>query len=190
RIGDWVFREAARQAAAWRAEGLTDLQVSINLSPKQLHAGDLYFDGWFRHLKALNLPGSSLIIELTEDMLVDNSPPTLRVLGALREHKLTIAIDDFGTGYSNLNALGGLDAQYLKIDRGFVMALPESERSQSLCRAITSLGHALGLQVVAEGIETQAQADFLRSIGCEHGQGYLFAKPMFAPELGALLHAA
>lgn len=186
-IGDWVFREASRQAAIWRRRHGPQIQVSINLSPKQLLAGPEYFAGWERHLRELSLPGSALVLEITEDMLVDRSDRTAALLARIRAQGLDVAVDDFGTGYSNLSTLSRLDVQYLKIDRSFVNAIVEADRGRAMCRAITAMGHSMGMKVVAEGIETEAQAAFLREVGCDFGQGFHFSAPKTAAEVEHLL---
>ena len=177
-LGDWVFREAARQLADWRRRLHPQLQVSINLSPSQLRAGADYFRGWSQHLRELALPPSALILEITEGMVVDQSRDTAQLLRRIREHGAQIAIDDFGTGYSSLSLLSRLDVQYLKVDQSFVRQMMRSERERALVEAIVSMAQKLGLQAVAEGVETDEQAQLLQLMGCDYGQGYLYARPL------------
>ena len=177
-LGDWVFREAARQLADWRRRLHPQLQVSINLSPSQLRAGADYFRGWSQHLRELALPPSALILEITEGMVVDQSRDTAQLLRRIREQGAQIAIDDFGTGYSSLSQLSRLDVQYLKVDQSFVRQMMRSERERALVEAIVSMAQKLGLQAVAEGVETAEQAQLLQLMGCDYGQGYLYARPL------------
>ncbi len=177
-LGDWVFREATRQLADWRRRLNPRLQVSINLSPSQLRAGSDYFRGWSQHLRELALPPSALILEITEGMMVDDSRDTTHLLRRIREHGAQIAIDDFGTGYSSLSQLSRLDVQYLKVDQSFVRQMQAGERELALVEAVVSMAHKLGLQVVAEGVETPEQARLLQAMGCDYGQGYLYARPL------------
>ncbi len=182
-IGDWVFREATRQVHAWRTQTGRPLEVSINLSPTQLHAGAEYFEAWARHVDTLGLDCSAVVFEITESMVVDGTEETARVLNHIRGRGARIAIDDFGTGFSNLSSLSRLDVQFLKIDQSFVQAMTRGPRDLALCEAITTLAHKLGLKVIAEGVESAQQAALLRAMGCDYGQGYLFGRPVAAREL-------
>lgn len=182
-LGDWVFREATRQLADWRRRIDDSLQVSINLSPSQLRAGARYFAKWALHLKALQLPASAVIFEITETAVVDQSRATTVLLQRIRRRGAELAIDDFGTGHSSLSLLSRLDVQYLKVDQSFVRAMTVSGKATALVEAITLMAQKLGLRVVAEGIEAQAEADLLKSMGCNYGQGFLFARPLSAADV-------
>lgn len=188
-IGDWVFREATRQLADWRRRLDDRLQVSINLSPSQLRAGSRYFAGWVMHLRAIHLPASAVILEITENAVVDQSRATNALLQRIRRRGAQIAIDDFGTGQSSLSLLSRLDAQYLKIDQSFIRAMTSGPKAEGLVEAITSMAQKLGLKVVAEGVETEAEAALLRAMHCDYVQGYLFARPQSAVTVETLFQA-
>lgn len=189
-IGDWVFETAARQAHDWRQRVGASMQVSLNLSPAQLHGEMAGFQRWIQLLKQLGLPGAALVVEITESMMVDRSDDTTAKLRTLREAGIQIAVDDFGTGYSSLSSLSRLDVNYLKIDQSFTRELAAGNRVLALCEAIVVMAHKLGLEVVAEGIETEAQAALLRQIGCGLGQGWLFARAVPAAEAERLFSSA
>jgi diguanylate cyclase (GGDEF)-like protein/PAS domain S-box-containing protein len=184
-IGDWVFRSAARQAKQWQARFGDHIQVGINVSPVQIHGGLGYFQNWVDELNHIGLAGSSLVVEITEGVMVDRSGDTAERLRLLQQAGVQVAIDDFGTGYSCLSYLSRLDVNFLKIDQSFTKALGADPRVLALCEAIVVMAHKLGLQVIAEGVETDAQLALLQQIGCDHAQGYLFAAPGTAAELEA-----
>ncbi len=185
-IGDWVFREAARQLLRWREAYAPGLQMGVNKSPAQFErsVGD---EGWIDHLQALGLPGDSVVIEITESLLLDATSKVARQLGKYREAGIQISIDDFGTGYSALSYLTKFDMDYLKIDQSFVRNMTQDPAGAALPEAIILLSHKLGLTVVAEGVETVAQRDLLRDLGCDYAQGYLFSRPLPAAEFESLL---
>ena len=181
-IGAWVIDEACRQMAAWRGQGLAPGQVSINVSALQL--GD---DGLVETLRAAlarhGLPAGAVELELTESMLMDRAEQTLARLHAIKRLGVELAIDDFGTGYSSLNYLNRFPIDRLKVDRSFVRDMFHDPADLAITRAIIGLGHTLGLRVVAEGVETEREAQTLRSAGCDELQGYLIARPMAAGDL-------
>ncbi len=184
-LGEWILQEACRQLAAWQAAGL-HLRMSVNLSARQLRSTTL-----LRQVeKALQHyafhPGD-LELEITESVAMENPDATLRMLGQLRELGVELAIDDFGTGYSSLSHLKLMPLQRLKIDRSFVKDIEIDPDDAAICAATISLAHNLGLSVVAEGVETAAQLAFLRHLGCECVQGFLFSKALPASELEAWL---
>ncbi|TMH06569.1 MAG: EAL domain-containing protein [Betaproteobacteria bacterium] len=181
-IGAWVIEEACRQQARWRAAGLGTLPVSINLSALQLRDAGLVAS-LREALHEHAVPGGMLELELTESMLMDRTELTLQQLHALKGLGLKLAIDDFGTGYSSLNYLNRLPIDKLKIDRSFVQAMQDDPAALAITRAIIGLGHALGLQVVAEGVERAQQVRTLRAAKCDELQGYHFARPMPADAL-------
>lgn len=185
-IGDWVFTEAATQVAKWRLLD-PDFQISINKSPIQFRSGSQSHINWIKHLAGLNLPGESITVEITEGLLLDAKDPVTNQLNLLREAGFQIAIDDFGTGYSSLSYLRKFNIDYIKIDRSFISSIQTSPSDWALCEAIIVMGHKLGMKVVAEGIETKAQLDLLRSAGCDYGQGYWFSKPVPAEDFEKLL---
>ncbi len=185
-IGDWVFREAASWAKRWSARYGAQFQVSVNNSPVQFRDPSLLL-AWPRHLAAIGLPGSNMTIEITEGLLLDADAGTTSVLGRLRDSGMRVSIDDFGTGYSSLSYLHKFQLDALKIDQSFVRNLLTEPGAKALSESIIVMGHKLGLKVVAEGVETPEQRDFLIGAGCDSAQGYLFSRPVPPDEFEALL---
>ena len=185
-IGDWVFREAVNWMKRWHDQGFSCTQVSVNKSPGQFVVEDPY-TVWLDHLQEVGLPGECLVIEITEGLLLDARTDVTRKLLQFRDAGIQVAIDDFGTGYSSLSYLKKFDIDYLKIDRSFVRDLASDPNDLALSEAIIVMAHKLGLKVIAEGVETVEQRDMLATAGCDQVQGYLYAKPMPAAELDALL---
>ena len=187
-IGRWVLLEACRQAAAWQAEhnSVPALRLSVNLSARQLQEPSLVNDVE-AILAATGLEPACLVIEITESLLMSEPDVAVRRLGDLKGLGVKLAIDDFGTGYSSLSYLRRFPVDVLKIDRSFVTVLGTSPEDAALARAIVQLGRTLQLRVVAEGIETPAQLGELQSVGCEYGQGYLFAKPLTADAMSRVI---
>jgi diguanylate cyclase (GGDEF)-like protein/PAS domain S-box-containing protein len=180
-VGDWVLAQACRQLKAWHDAKVRVPKVSVNLSARQFADGQLGMR-ISRILGASGLPPACLELELTESILMNDVGETMQVLASLKKLGLCIAVDDFGTGYSSLNYLKQFPIDVLKIDRSFVDGLPEGEQDGQIARAIIAMAHSLGLAVIAEGVETQAQLDFLRDHDCDEVQGYLFGKPMAAAQ--------
>ena len=178
-IGTWVLREACRQTADWRTTvpELADLTVAVNVSPLQLvhHEFLAIVDA---ALLDSGLPAAALVIELTENILIERTDDMLSLLGALKERGVRLAIDDFGTGYSSLSYLSRFPVDILKIDRAFVSRLAAGSEEEELTRTIVRLGQSLCLTTVAEGIEETDQLETLRVMGCDLGQGYLFSHPI------------
>jgi diguanylate cyclase (GGDEF)-like protein/PAS domain S-box-containing protein len=164
-----------------------DFQVSVNLSPKELHESDHLHPVRVRAISELGLPGSALIVEITEGVLVSDEPVVDENLDVYRKAGLRFAIDDFGTGYSSLAYLQKLDVHYLKIDRTFVDAISDEGDGLALCQAIIEMAHKMGIKVIAEGVETPLQNSLLTEAGCDYAQGYLHARPMPIDELLALV---
>ncbi len=180
-IGDWVFREAAKQAKHFRKTLHPEFQISINKSPMQFRNDSIFFQDWSPYLKQLDLPGNSIAIEITEGLLLDMGAIVTKKLIALRDAGIQVAIDDFGTGYSSLSYLNKFDIDYLKIDQSFVRNLTGCAPDDiALCEAIITMAHKLGLKVIAEGIETIEQRELLATAGCDYGQGFLFSEPVTA----------
>ena len=177
-LGEWVLREACTALQSWREHwvGRTAPTVSVNLSPRQLQQPDLV-ERVATILRETGVEPASLVLELTESALLENSTTTLAALDGLHRCGLRLAIDDFGTGYSALSYLQRFPISVLKIDRAFVQGLGRSGQQSALVRAILALAQALGLSVVAEGIETSDQREQLQALGCDFGQGYLFGRP-------------
>jgi diguanylate cyclase (GGDEF)-like protein/PAS domain S-box-containing protein len=189
-IGNWVFFEAVKQVKQWRKFYNADFQVSINKSPAQfLNSGKMH-EKWIKHLRDNNLPGQCVAIEITEGLLLDAGVDVSTKLLAFRDAGIQVAIDDFGTGYSSLAYLKKFDIDYVKIDRSFVQNLGQDSSDITLCEAIIVMAHTLDLKVVAEGIETEQQRDLLTGLGCDYGQGFLFAKPALADEFEIFLKNA
>ncbi|HEX7641259.1 MAG TPA: EAL domain-containing protein [Burkholderiaceae bacterium] len=186
-IGDWVFREALHQAAAWRKNYRPDFQVSINVSPLQFRGEGNYQSGWLDTMRTLGLPGQSVAVEITEGLLLDADAEITDKLLAFRDAGVTVSLDDFGTGYSSLSYLKRFDIDYLKIDRSFVHNMETDSNDLALCDSIIVMAHRLGLQVIAEGVETREQHDLLVKAGCDYLQGFLFARPLPPEEFEALL---
>ena len=186
-IGQWVFETAAAQVAQWRQTLHPGFQVSINTSPLQYQRQGLQPEALQAHLSTLGLDGSSLVLEITEGLLMDASAATRQQLGALHTAGFEISLDDFGTGYSALSYLHQFDLDYLKIDQSFVRDLHAGSKDLALCKATIVMAHELGLKVVAEGIETEEQRELLAQAGCDFGQGYLFSRPVSAADFEALL---
>lgn len=186
-IGDWVFDQAMQQVERWRQLFHPLFQVSVNKSPIQLANESTGNNHWISHLRASQLSGNCLVVEITEGVLMESQSHALDKLLAMRDAGIQVAIDDFGTGYSSLSYLKKFDIDYLKIDQSFTRNLTSDDSDLALCEAIVVMAHKLGLKVIAEGVETEQQRDMLKSMGCDYGQGYLFSKPIPADEFEKLL---
>jgi diguanylate cyclase (GGDEF)-like protein len=181
KIGEWVLRTACAQAAEWRRDG-ADLSISVNLAPRQLELPNLM--GIVEAALADHgVPPSALVLEITEGVLIGAGLIQTRNLQSLRELGVKISLDDFGTGYSALAYLKRFPLDQLKIDRSFMEGLEHVPRAAALVRAVLNIADALGLETVAEGIETRVQHEILTALGCRFGQGYLFARPLPASEI-------
>ncbi len=180
-LGNWVFNEAVRQAASWRNTHNECFQISINVSPMQF-CSDGLISQWIENANTGKFAASSVLIEITEGLLLDNNGSNVELLKAMKAAGMQIAIDDFGTGYSSLSYLKKFDIDYVKIDREFVNNISTEKEDLVLCRAILSIAEGMGFDVVAEGVENTEQQDLLRSLGCQHLQGYLYSKPIAADD--------
>jgi diguanylate cyclase (GGDEF)-like protein len=176
-IGEWVLRTACRQAQAWRAAGLDTLTVSVNVSARQFEEKRLV-ERIAASLEESGLPPSSLELEVTESLLMRDLNQAVERMRELKAMGVSLSIDDFGTGYSSLSALKSFPISTLKIDKSFVRDLATSEDDQAIALAVISLGHRLHLRVIAEGVETEEQREFLRKNECDEMQGYLFSPPV------------
>lgn len=185
-IGEWVFQQAAQQARLWRQTLHPDFQISVNRSPVQFRHDDRGRAPWGMQMQAMGLPGEALVVEITEGLLLDTNAVVGDQLLALRDAGIKVSLDDFGTGYSSLAYLQKFDIDYIKIDQSFVRNLAPDTTDLALCRAIIVMAHALGMQVIAEGVETAQQRDLLTEAGCDFGQGYWFAHPLSASAFEAL----
>jgi diguanylate cyclase (GGDEF)-like protein/PAS domain S-box-containing protein len=177
-IGHWVLERACAQAAEWRRTIAPDLVIAVNLSPRQFNDGLVERVQYC--LVRTGLDPGALELEITEGLLMRDSEAVLPMLRALTAMGVRISVDDFGTGYSSLSYLKRFPLHNLKVDRSFVAGLPEHRDSVAITQAVVAMAHSLGMNVTAEGVETPAQASFLRSIGCDKQQGYLFSRPVEA----------
>ncbi|ACC81960.1 EAL domain-containing protein [Nostoc punctiforme] len=187
-IDRWMLYKACQHLADWKVKFATHfpIKVNINLSVQDIRQGNLieYID---QILAQIGLEGDCITLEITESMLIENISQTIDLLSQLKSRKIKISIDDFGTGYSSLNYLHRLPADNLKIDRSFVSQMQQGNRNYQVVSTIIALSNQLGLAVVAEGIETPQQLQWLQELGCEFGQGYLFSKPLSHQTVEALL---
>ncbi|MDP2056884.1 MAG: EAL domain-containing protein, partial [Thiobacillus sp.] len=187
-IGDWVLREACRQMCAWQGQGLAAGSMAVNLSTRQFRQKDLA-EEISAALRDTGLAPGDLELELTESSIMDNLVSAATVLAELEGLGITIAVDDFGTGYSSLSYLKTFSIHCLKIDRSFIRDLPGDENDTAIVRTIIALAGSLGLTVVAEGVETDAQLAYLRANHCDQAQGYLFSRPLPPDECVKLMRA-
>jgi diguanylate cyclase (GGDEF)-like protein len=187
-IGRYVLRTACREARKWVDGGKPDLRVAVNLSPAQFAYQDL-LDTVLASLEETQLPPQNLELEITETMLMRDREATMSTLRDLCDLGVSLALDDFGTGYSSLSYLRKFQIDKIKIDRSFITDVPYNSDDMTLVRTILTLGHSLGLRVAAEGVETQAQYDFLVERGCDEAQGFLMSRPMPSEAFLALVEA-
>jgi len=185
-IGQWILQEACRQNSAWQCAGLPPISISVNLSPIQFrHAG--LVDSVADALAQAGLDPACLELELTESFVMQDAERINIAMQSLKNLGVDIAVDDFGTGYSSLSYLKRFPVDHLKIDKSFVRDIDTDPDDAAIVRAIITLGHALGLKVVAEGVETRAHLEFLQRHGCDELQGYYFSRPIPAVEMAPLL---
>jgi len=185
-IGRWVLMEGCARARAWRDAGLPPLRLAVNTSAVELRTKG-FVTGVHATLMQAGLVPGDLELELTETFLLQDVDSTTKVLGALKDVGVQLALDDFGTGYASLSHLRRFPIDTLKIDRSFVRDITMDSADASIVRAVIGMGNSLGMQVVAEGIETAEQFDFLRQQGCPEGQGYYFSEPLIAAEFARVL---
>src|SRR5216684_334519 len=185
-LGEWALSTACRQFSEWDANGYPAPRVAVNVSARQFRSPG-FVDMVARSLRERRINPSRLELELTESVLIDNREEAVAVLGQLKTLGVQIAVDDFGTGYSSLSYLSGLPVDCLKIDRSFVVQTTDGGRGAAIAQAIISLGHSLRLRVLAEGVETPEQLEFLRRHGCNEYQGYLFSRPCAVEAVTGLL---
>lgn len=185
-IGNWVFNEALKYCRRWSE--LTDypFKISVNVSPVQMMSKE-WNDQWGARLQKAGVSGEAIIIEITEGVMLKDKSAVSKLLLDYRDAGIEVAIDDFGTGYSSLAYLSQFDIDYLKIDQSFTRNLASGSNDLVLSKAIIAMAHELGMKVIAEGIETEAQRDLLIAAGCDYGQGYLFSKPVPADVFETLL---
>jgi diguanylate cyclase (GGDEF)-like protein/PAS domain S-box-containing protein len=186
-MGKWVLEQACAQGSAWRSKYADfDLKISVNISGRQFQQ-PTFVSEVADVLRVTQLSPSSLVLELTESILVQDSTTAVRKIGELKELGVQLALDDFGTGYSSLNYLRAFPIDVLKIDKSFIDGVAKGAEESALARAIVQIGETLSLRTVAEGIESEEQATELRSLGCVEGQGFFFARPLDLDAVEALL---
>jgi diguanylate cyclase (GGDEF)-like protein len=188
-IGRWVLREACLQNMAWQRRGLRPVSMAVNLSPRQFVDENLLND-IDEALAASGMSPVLLQLEVTEGMVMRNVPRAIKILDAIHNRGIRLAIDDFGTGYSSMSLMKQFPIDTIKLDRSFVRDLPDDSEDQAIAQAIISMGKALGMTVVAEGVETIGQEAFLRDHACDEMQGYLVSKPVSPAQLADLLRSA
>ena len=187
-IGEWVLRSACAQGRAWLDQGIDMGRVAVNVAGPQIQRGGLA-DTVRRVLEESGFPADRLELEVTEGFIMGQADEAVAELNALRALGVTLAIDDFGTGYSSLSYLKKLPVHTLKIDQSFVRDIPDDATDMAIADAIIALARSLQLTVVAEGVETREQAEFLQGAGCHTVQGYLYSVPLPAAEVAAYLAA-
>lgn len=185
-VGEWIIRAACEQAAHWQRMGIGDVRIAINISPWQFQDEGLVAT-LADNLLEYDLSPAALEVEITESLLMQNPENAARIMQEMRDLGIVVSIDDFGTGYSSLAYLKRFPVDYLKIDRAFVKGLPEDESDAAICRAVLQFAAALGIEVVAEGVETTQQAEFLLAHDCNEMQGYLFSPPLTASDMEVVL---
>jgi EAL domain-containing protein (putative c-di-GMP-specific phosphodiesterase class I) len=185
-IGRLVLMRACMAAKKWKESGFSNFRVAVNLSPRQFNQSELVID-IINILKDTGLPPENLELEITESMVMANPEGATAILRELRAVGVHLAIDDFGTGYSSLGYLKSFPVHTLKIDSSFIKDIPADPDDVAITQAIIAMGHSLRLEVVAEGVESAEQLDFLRNNGCDFMQGFLVGMPMPAEEFNVLL---
>lgn len=176
-IGEWVLRKACEEISKWRSEQLPPIRVAVNFSALQFEQANLV-DMVVGILKEYDLPGEALEIEITENLVMKDMDKTVRKLRELSSHGIRVAIDDFGTGYASLSYLRRLPIDTLKLDQSFVQDIHTSSAGTSITAAIASMADSLSLNLIAEGVETEVQMNYLRSLGCEEMQGFMLSPPL------------
>jgi len=187
-IGAWVLEAACRQQAQWVREGIAHGRMAINISAVQLRRPD-FLDTVVHTLERTGLDPCQLEMELTESTVMLGVDGILETLVGLDKLGVSLAIDDFGTGQSNLSNLKQFPIRRVKIDRSFISGLPDDTKSGALAQAIIGMGHALGMKVIAEGIETREQAEYLQSMWCDDAQGFFYSRPLMPADCADLLRS-
>jgi diguanylate cyclase (GGDEF)-like protein len=186
RIGRWVIEAACKQISVCINSGIDVPHIAVNVSPRQFQSPGMCND-ILKNIKKYNVPQGKLTIEITEELLLDQNSQVQEELASLREHGIEISIDDFGTGYSSLQYLRDLPASRLKIDQTFIARIETSSADRAIVSTIAHLAHALGMRVVAEGVETEGQYALLRASGCDEVQGFLLGRPLTVQQLMDIL---
>jgi diguanylate cyclase (GGDEF)-like protein/PAS domain S-box-containing protein len=188
-VGTWILRTACEQAAAWRRMGYRPIRMGVNLFPAQFHHEDLLAD-IEEILRQTGLPADALELEITENIGLSDEARVISSLQAMRRQGMHLAFDDFGTGYASLIYLARYPLSHIKIDQSFVRKFPENTRDTAIVRSIINMAHNLGLEVIAEGVETAAQAAFLQAERCDEAQGFLYAQPLSTAEFEQFLRSS
>ena len=188
-MGEYVLREACRQVKTWRSGHSSHLWVSVNLSGRQF-TDHGFLEQIGRSLKESNLPGESLQLEITESVAMKDLTYSAKAMHNLDRLGIRISLDDFGNGYSSLGYLNRFPIKVLKIDRSFVADIGRNPNSEAIAAAMISMGHALDMKVVAEGVENERQLDFLQSFACDRIQGHLFSRALPPRHLAKILAQA
>ena len=186
RLGEWVLEEACRQAAEWHKAGYAHLQVAVNLSAQQFRREEIA-GTIARTLEQTGVPASHLELEITESVIIQQTEQAIVKFRELNDMNVQLSLDDFGTGYSSLSYLKRFPIDKLKIDQSFVRDISTDPDDAAIVTAIIAMAHSLGLEVIAEGVETAEQLAFLKLLGCDKAQGYYFSKPVAAGEFAVLL---
>lgn len=185
-VGDWVLEQACRDYAKWFDEGLKVVPIAVNVAAAQFRRAGMT-DYVFHTLQNYDIPKGGIELEITESSFMSSPKQVMASLNLLKQEGIPLTIDDFGTGYSSLSYLQKFPINFLKIDKSFIQDLPENKNNVAIVEAVLAISRSFNLEVVAEGIETEVQADYLQQRGCKMGQGYLFGKAMQAKELENLL---
>ncbi|WP_255210812.1 putative bifunctional diguanylate cyclase/phosphodiesterase [Methylogaea oryzae] len=188
-IGEWVLRQVCRQIRAWLGDGLPPLTIAVNLSARQFRQEDLV-ERIRGIVEEFAVDPACIELEITESTAMEQADITVELFRALRAAGFCIAIDDFGTGYSSLSYLRRFPVDRLKIDRSFVLDIADDPNDAAIAHAVIKMAASLGLKVVAEGVETDAQRQFLQERGCDYLQGYWYGKPMDAEAFAAFVRTA
>jgi diguanylate cyclase (GGDEF)-like protein/PAS domain S-box-containing protein len=185
-LGEWVFKEAVAQLVKWRDLLDEEFQISINKSPIQFRQPH---SNWVEYMRNSGLPGRSLVVEITESLLLDANDNVGKKLLEFRDAGINVAIDDFGTGYSSLSYLKKFDIDFIKIDQSFIGNLSHDSNDMGLCEAIILMAHKLGMKVIAEGVETEQQFQLLADMQCDYVQGFLIARPLSVEDFESLINS-
>ncbi len=187
-LGEWVMKKACEQVGAWQRQGLPPLQVAVNLSGHQLNSGEIV-ETVSRIIAETGIEEGLLDLEITESVLMGTAEESERILTDLKGVGVQLSIDDFGTGYSSLSYLKRFPVDKLKIDKSFILSLPADSDDAAIVKAIIGVGHSMGIKVMAEGVETKDQLDFLKSLGCDMVQGYYYSRPIPADLFATLFRS-
>ncbi len=187
-LGEWVLNEACRQNQEWRAMGLREISMSVNLSPLQLHDRSL-MEIILAALARSSMPSNALELEITESAMMRSPEQAITVLNKIIESDIRVSIDDFGTGYSSLSHLKKFPIYELKVDQSFVRNVSIDKNDAAIVSAVIGMAKSLGLSVTAEGVETIEQLRFLKKLDCDKMQGFYFSKPLTADEFRKLLES-